>query len=239
MRMRRFSTVREVLGKYEIYGAPVNPLAMNMYALRCLKSNSVAIVDSGTSSEAEFTDLVAWIESKTSKVTHLLQTHAHFDHILGVNSSLIKFTEAKLYLHTLEADNWNHSSVRAEGFGFQLDDKIPHLDTLSDRLIRLDNLNEVEVGEIKLHVGFTPGHSAGHVIFTSISDKFIFGGDLIFRGSCGRVDLPGSDVNQMSVSLRDVFDQFDDDYIIYPGHGPETTIGVERHDNQVISSMIN
>lgn len=235
---RSFSTVVKSTSNYEIYSAPVNAVQMNIYGIRCKLTNKVAIIDSGTQDKSEFNQLTKWINKEKSEVTHLLQTHAHFDHILGINDSFDTFKNANVYVHSYEKDNWNSVEQRAAQFGLPISKKIPQLEALGERLSYIDDIPNLKFGNFSFDVVFTPGHSAGHVVFIERTEKFVFGGDLIFNGGCGRTDLPGCNVNDMKKSLKFIFDTLSDDFVIYSGHGPSTTIGRERETNFVINQMI-
>jgi glyoxylase-like metal-dependent hydrolase (beta-lactamase superfamily II) len=91
----------------------------------------------------------------------------------------------------------------------------------------------LEFGTLAFQVYFTPGHAPGHVVFYH-SDGFVINGDVLFKGSFGRVDLPGGDLNTLKNSIHNVLFQMPEDTVVYCGHGPETTIGQEKRTNYIL-----
>jgi glyoxylase-like metal-dependent hydrolase (beta-lactamase superfamily II) len=91
----------------------------------------------------------------------------------------------------------------------------------------------LELGSFKIHVRHTPGHAPGHVVFYFKSDQFIINGDVLFKGSFGRVDLPGGDLEILKSSIFNILFQYPEETIVYCGHGPETTIGQEKKTNYI------
>jgi glyoxylase-like metal-dependent hydrolase (beta-lactamase superfamily II) len=89
----------------------------------------------------------------------------------------------------------------------------------------------ISVGEISLEVLFVPGHAPGHVAFVCHEEKVVFSGDVLFKGSVGRVDLPGCNAQDLVHSIQTKMYALPDDYVVYSGHGPQTTIGDEKRDN--------
>jgi hydroxyacylglutathione hydrolase len=102
-------------------------------------------------------------------------------------------------------------------------------------------LNEgdtVEFGSTSLKVLFCPGHSAGHIVFYNEEEKTVIGGDVLFRESIGRTDLPGGDFDILRRSIKEKLFTLPDDVIVFPGHGPETTIGYEKQHNPFINGEL-
>eukprot|EP00924_Labyrinthula_sp_SR-Ha-C_P005635 snap_masked-scaffold_14-processed-gene-0.9-mRNA-1 protein AED:1.00 eAED:1.00 QI:0/-1/0/0/-1/1/1/0/245 len=227
---------------FSIFSRPVNAFQMNYYLLKCNKTNTYALIDSGFSSPTEFStflDILSQSEEGKSPKIKLLQTHAHIDHILGINASVNQFPDSKIYLHSLERPNWDKATESAQRFGITAEDAPSSLSSFEakDKIIFLDdyakNKKEIEIGELKLSCHFTPGHAPGHVIFYLEHElgKYIFGGDLIFSGGVGRTDLPFCSPSDMKESLKYVCENFSDDVVILPGHGPSTTLGDEKTTN--------
>ena len=93
----------------------------------------------------------------------------------------------------------------------------------------------IRLGEDELKVLFTPGHSPGHICFYVEQQQFIMGGDVLFRESIGRTDLPGADYDTLLKSIREKLFVLPDDVVVYSGHGPETTIGYEKKNNPFLN----
>lgn len=203
---------------YIVAGLPVGPFAMNQYVVGCPRTGEAAIVDSG-GSPRPFLDFCA---ERGLRVTRLLQTHAHVDHVAGLAETKAA-TGAPIFLHP--ADGPVYASATASGlfFGMRIDPLPPVDHELSDG-------QEIAWGDVRLEVVFTPGHCPGHVCFVDHTAGLMLAGDLLFRGSVGRTDLPGSDPDLMGPSLSRVF-AFDDAIRVFPGHMEPTTIGTERHTN--------
>lgn len=236
-RSRRFSSVsRGTTGQTEhprpsIFGYPVGPLQMNMYAFACSETDEAVLVDIGADTEEEFLRFKDFVDDNGFKVTALLQTHAHVDHVIGINRGIQEWPEAQRYVHHKERQNWEHASLKAKDYGFQTSQTpLPPIQEFTD----LATVDKVQVGEIELEVLFTPGHAPGHCCFYSHLHKVLIGGDLLFNGSIGRTDLPGCSQADMDRSLRQLFDKLEDEVVVLPGHGPLTTIGQERTFNPCV-----
>ena len=202
-----------------------NPYQENTYLLfdeekRCL------IIDPGCYTETEQTELTNFIHQHGLQPIYLLNTHGHIDHMLGnkyvKDTYRIPFLTHELVIPELEA-------TQAYGSMFGLSAApSPNPDIL------LKEGDEVILGNETLKVLFTPGHSAGHISFYHESSKQMFSGDVLFQGSIGRTDLPGGDYPTLMDTIFDKFLTLKDDVVVYPGHGPSTTIGKERRSNPFI-----
>lgn len=204
---------------------PVGPFAMNSYLVGCAETGQAAIVDSGGDSEA----MLALAAQHELEVTKLLQTHAHIDHIAGL-VQMKALTGAPIYLHPADAPLYSTASQQGRMFGLRIEDPPPFDEELAEGDV-------VELGALRLRVLFTPGHAPGHVCFYEPEEHVLFGGDLIFAGSIGRVDLPLADPHEMMRSLRRVMAELEDDVRILPGHMGETTMGRERRSNPFLLQL--
>jgi hydroxyacylglutathione hydrolase len=168
-------------------------------------------------------------QSRGWRIGHLWYTHAHFDHIGGAGAIADALNPLPLVaLHPADHGLW-----RAEGgaplFGFRIDPgPEPTIDLFDGQLLKL--------GRAQLEVRYTPGHTPGHCIFylppqSVASASLCFCGDLIFRESVGRTDLPGGDAVTLLRSIRSRVFNLPDATRLLPGHGPETTVGYERRNN--------
>lgn len=183
--------------------------ACNSYILTDEKSGEVAVID-----PAFFTpQMKAKIEPIKDKVKYILLTHRHFDHLLGVFGIKEMCKNAKVAIHTLDADGLRFKEKSlSTSFGVQL----PHEQTELEPDILLSDGDEIALGELSLKVMHTPGHSAGSIMY--IVDDVIFSGDTIFDGSIGRCDLETGSMHDMRMSLRKIRDM-KGEYTVYPGHG--------------------
>lgn len=151
-------------------------------------------------------------------------THAHFDHIAGAAAvARDVFPQPVLALHPEDLPLYQINGG-ALLFGMEIE-------TGPKPNISLVHGQRLQVGAIEFEVCHTPGHTPGHVIFYSPIEKVVFCGDVIFRGSIGRTDLPGGNYNQLIHSIETQILSLPDDTILYSGHGPETRVGVERLTN--------
>jgi glyoxylase-like metal-dependent hydrolase (beta-lactamase superfamily II) len=172
-------------------------------------------------------ELEAFIQDEGLTVSMLLNTHGHVDHVLGNAFVKERFT-TKLYIHEKDEQTFRAVKVYAPHYGFYQYDE-----TSIDGYIREDQ--PVLFGRQSLKVLFVPGHAPGHVAFYSEPDRILIGGDVLFYNSIGRTDLPGGDFNTLIESIHQKFFSLPDDVVVYPGHGPETSIGFEKQTNPFCS----
>jgi len=196
----------------------VTPFQENCYVLT--HGGETIVVDPGEAAP----ELLAAI--KGANVTMIFNTHCHCDHS-GGNAELVKLTDAPLVCH--EADLPLLRTIRQQGmmFGVRV---APSPEP--DRLIHEGDT--ISIGGADLKVFHTPGHAPGHVVL--VGDGFVIAGDTLFAGSIGRTDLPGGDYDTLIRSIREKLLVLPDDTIVYSGHGPTTTIGVERRSNPFLGT---
>jgi hydroxyacylglutathione hydrolase len=213
--------------KFAVKYRPVGPFQMNQYLLICKQTKNAAIIDSGENPDICFG---AAIDEDGLTVSHLIQTHAHIDHVSGLHTTAKKYPQAKTCLHKEEHQLYDNIKQQIAMFGVPCDLPLP---TISHHV---EDGDVVTVGSIDLRVLFTPGHSPGGcVYFHEGSDfPFAFVGDLIFQGSIGRTDLPGSDQRAMKASVRRVAETLPKNTILLPGHNDTTTMGEESEYNPFI-----
>ena len=200
-----------------------NPFATNCWAVSADDSDEAVVVDPGFEPAA-----IKQMVSKAGKrLVAVLATHGHADHI----GSVPRVCDEEIPLIIHEADELALTDQRAWGAGYPLDSSLrpPQVRTVTDGEV-------LEFAGFKIEVMHTPGHTPGHVCFGT--DGFLFSGDLVFRGSIGRSDFPNSDPSQMEKSLRR-FLELRDELKVYPGHGPETTVGLERQTNEWLLPLTN
>ena len=184
------------------------------------------IFDPGCYSKDEENELSDFIAENELSVLAVLYTHAHIDHILGA-AFVQKRYNAPAYLHKLDHDTWNSVASYAHVYGFegyQLETVPAH---------SLEDGQELQIGSFKIHVRHTPGHAPGHVVYYFEKDKFIINGDILFKGSFGRVDLPGGNLETLKSSIFNILFKYPEETVVYCGHGQETTIGQEKRTNYI------
>ncbi len=195
----------------------VGPLQSNCFIVGDEESGEAVVIDPGGDGDM----ILNAVARKPWKVIAILNTHAHFDHI-AANAAVIQGTGAPLMAPRGDSSFMEQAHVSARMYGLEVDASPP-----PDRL--LDDGDSIDLGDEKIMVLSTPGHTPGGITFvTSIG---IFPGDSIFAGSIGRTDLPGGDYDTLIDSIKARILALDDDTPVYPGHGPGTTVGRERTYN--------
>jgi glyoxylase-like metal-dependent hydrolase (beta-lactamase superfamily II) len=206
---------RLVLGEFE----------NNCYIAR--SSDSAAdclVIDTGLDAQP----LLKFLERGKLTPAAVILTHGHIDHIAGVEALRKKFPSIQIYIHKLDAEMLGDADVNLSimaGSSFTAGE--------ADRLI--DEGDTIDKAGIKLSVIHTPGHTPGGICLYSEKDGIIFVGDTIFAGSVGRTDFPNGDMQQLIEGIRHKLLTLPEDTVVYPGHGPETTIGREKADNPFLS----
>jgi glyoxylase-like metal-dependent hydrolase (beta-lactamase superfamily II) len=168
--------------------------------------------------------MVATLRSEGTSLEAILLTHAHLDHIEGVHVVREAFPEVPIWLHPADLRLYQALPQQAAAFGLTL-----HPQPDPDR--ELAHGESLAFGDGAFEVRFTPGHSPGHVIFVAHEHRLALVGDVVFRGSIGRTDLPGGDFYTLMRSIREQVLTLPDDTVLHPGHGPATTVGDERAGN--------
>ena len=196
----------------------VGPLQTNCYIVGCEKTKQAAIIDPGD----EAGRILDAVREAGLTVTHVLLTHAHFDHI-GAADEVVKASGAPLALHAGDLP-----LLQSGGGALIFDIQPPPIPAAVNSLAAGQAIG---VGELTLRVLHTPGHTPGHVTFYVPDEGAIFDGDVLFAGGIGRADLPGSDFEALLRSIGEQLMTLPDDTVVYPGHGPATTIGRERQSN--------
>lgn len=190
------------------------------------EKNECVIIDPGCYSADEKQHLKAYVKTKNLNVLALLNTHCHIDHVLG-NAFVKKEFKVDFYMHKDDLSVLNSVPNYAHVYGFEAYELSPEPD------FYLEDKQQISFGEITFEVIFGPGHSPGHVAFYNAENELLIGGDILFRGSFGRVDLPGGNMETLKKTIHERMFTLPDNTTVYPGHGPETTIGVEKRTNYI------
>lgn len=202
----------------------VGPFQTNVYVIGCAKTKVGAIVDAGGDGPG-LLRLLAQHELRLEKV---LQTHAHIDHVAAL-SHIRSADAAPIYLHPDDKMLYDSAPQQGRFFGMNVG-PLPAVDHW------LKEGDRVQVGELEAQVLHLPGHSPGSVIFYFEREQTMLSGDVLFAGSIGRTDLPGGDGRVMMESLKRLA-SYPDEVKIYSGHGPATTLGVEKRTNPFLKSL--
>lgn len=200
----------------------VNPLQENSYLLSD-ETGECIIVDAGFYYPEEFTALSDHLLAQGLRPVALVNTHCHFDHVMGVER-LRREQEIPFLCHEEDAFWLSRVSHQAATFGLRMGEVLP-----ADRYLK-----EGEpfcFGRSVLEVIHVPGHSPGHVTLYAREEGFLLAGDVLFRRSIGRTDLPGGDYDQLITAIRGKLLTLQEETTVWPGHGPETTIGAEKAEN--------
>jgi len=199
-----------------------NQFSENTYVLFD-ETNDAIVVDPGCYTEAERQGFLKFLKEKKLNLVKIVNTHCHIDHILGVD--FLKDTFSVDFYANKQDEYLLENTVEAgKMYGFHLD-KAPSIDNY------ISENDTISFGNSTLNVLEVPGHSKGHLAFYSNDDKFVLTGDVLFKDSIGRTDLPGGDLDVLMDSLFTKILPLGDDFVVLAGHGPDSEIGTERKDN--------
>ena len=199
-----------------------SPVQENTYILYN-EQKTAFIIDPGCYFDEERDELASFLKQTELQPIQLLNTHCHLDHVFG-NKWIYETYGLELHLHVNEKQVLDFAP--ASGLMWNLP-----FDNYNGPLHWLKEGDELEMGDDKLTVLFTPGHAPGHVCFYCKAQNFVIGGDVLFRESIGRTDLPGGHHQTLLNSIRTQLFVLPDETIVYSGHGPATTIGYEKRNN--------
>lgn len=203
----------------EIKVLSLGPIGTNCYIVS--KNNECLLFDPGAQPEI----VVEYLTEHNLKPIAILLTHAHFDHI-GAVDELRKKYNVDVYLHEVEKDwlenpHLNRSALFYGEINAIKTDKPDHFISTGDW----------EFGSFQFEVVHTPGHSPGSVSYIFHDEKFVICGDTLFKQGIGRTDFPDGSHQQLLESIFTQLYILDDEFVVYPGHGPHTTIGLEKFEN--------
>ncbi len=202
---------------------PLGPLQTNCYVLACTATGQAAVIDPAWDGRT----IAKAVENQGWVLSHILLTHAHFDHVGGLGE-LKEISGAPIYIHPEALPMLERAPTAAAMWGFAVEPP-PPADVL------LTGHETLQIGEITVSVLFTPGHAPGHVCFYVANEDVVFDGDVLFQNSIGRTDLPGGDYDLLMQSIYQQLMPLPDDTLVLSGHGPTTTIGDERQNNPFLT----
>jgi len=192
-------------------------------------TNECIIVDPGCYTQSEEKRLAQFIEDHGLTPKLIANTHCHFDHIMGLEF-MLKTYHIPFLAHKLEESNLKRAEAYSSFFGLN----IPQPDAF---ITPIDHLDVIRFGESEIQVFHTPGHSPGGLCLYIPSRNWLLSGDTLFAGSIGRTDLPGGNYDQLSESLERIIKPLPQETVVYPGHGPSTTLTEEWHQNPYLQHL--
>ena len=197
----------------------VGPFQENCYIVGDEESGIGAIIDPGE----EAARIAMAVEQTGLDIGSLIITHAHIDHV-GAVVALVDEYACPVLMHTEAEATLGQLPTQAMMMGLRFG-KLPTVDR------HVGDEEVLEVGSIRLRSLYTPGHAPGHLAFYVEDRDLVLSGDALFAGSVGRVDLPGGSMEVLMRSIEERLLTLPDETMVYPGHGPQTTIGKERASN--------
>lgn len=204
-----------------------NPYQENTYIVYD-ETGDCAIIDPGMYNAAEQNAVVKFIKDNNLNPVFLLNTHCHIDHVLG-NKFIFDQYGLKPQCHKGELALLHAipSYAPMQGINYEIS---------PEPEIFLPEFGTIKLGNSTLEILFAPGHSPAHLCFYSKADGFLIGGDVLFKGSIGRTDLPGGNFDVLISSIKNQLFTLPDEVKVYSGHGPFTTIGFEKLYNPFLNS---
>jgi hydroxyacylglutathione hydrolase len=202
-----------------------NPVQENTYVLTNEKGQAL-IIDPGCYFSAEEKTLQNYLQENSYTPVQLINTHCHLDHVFG-NDFVAKKYGLELFIHPNEEMMLQYAPASGALYGLTFTN-------YNGRLHYLNAGDTIRFGDDELKVLFAPGHSPGSIVLYCKAQHFVIGGDVLFKASIGRTDLPGGDPSQLAQSIRSQLYTLPDETIVYPGHGEPTTIGYEKKHNPFV-----
>jgi len=199
-----------------------NPFSENTYVIADTNGEAV-IIDPGMTDGDEDSILFEYISEEHLKPRLILNTHCHLDHILG-NAAVAEKYGIELWCHQREIAVIERAASTSMMFGISYRPSVMPTRTI-------DEGEMISAGDIRLSTLFVPGHAPGHLAFVCEAERVVFSGDVLFQGSVGRVDLPDCNAADLVQSIQQKMYALPDDFVVYSGHGPATSIGSEKENN--------
>jgi hydroxyacylglutathione hydrolase len=203
-----------------------NPFQENTYILSD-ETKECIIIDPGCYESFEKDELASFIENQKLKPVKLINTHCHIDHVLG-NKFVSDKYNLRVELNSLEVPLLDAIPAYGPQYGI-------FCEPTPEPFTFLNEGENIKFGNCELKILHTPGHSPGSICLYNEKEKFAISGDVLFQMSIGRTDIPGGNYETLIRSIREKLFLLTDDYKIYPGHGPATTIGYEKRNNPFLN----
>jgi hydroxyacylglutathione hydrolase len=210
-----------------VKGFVFSPIEENTYVLYN-EAGECCIIDPGCYSSNERNELKDFISGSGLRPKYLLNTHCHLDHVFG-NKFVHDTYGLQPHIHPDEKRVLDFAPIAGMHWNLPFDHYTGALTYITER-------DTIRLGADELKILLAPGHSPGHVCFYSEAQQFVIGGDVLFRGSIGRTDLPGGDFDTLIASIRRELFTLPPNTTVYPGHGPATTIEYEMKYNPFLQA---
>lgn len=205
----------------EVKAFTFNPFQENTYLIYD-ESKELIIIDPGCYDEHERKLLFSFVQENELIPKAIVNTHCHIDHVFGINSVRNEYG-IDFYCHKDEIPILEAVPAYAPVYGLQAE-VVENVKTIGED-------ETLSFGNSSLEIRLTPGHSPASICFIHHDSKQVIAGDVLFQGSIGRFDLPGGNYETLMNSIETQLLTLDDDYVVYPGHGMKTKIGIERRSN--------
>ena len=211
----------------KIHKFTFNPFFENTYIIWDEETKEAAVIDPGMCNANEDNKLASFIEENSLKISYLVNTHCHIDHILGCSFVKSKYNPV-YYMPEKDLLLFENAGNQAAMFGVTLN-KLPEPEKF------LSEDEKIKLGNESITMLFTPGHSPGEFCLYLKDSSFCISGDVLFNENIGRTDLPGGNFNVLIDSIKTKLLTLPDEVVIYPGHGEQSTIGHEKLHNTFLS----
>jgi hydroxyacylglutathione hydrolase len=214
----------------------LTPFQQNTRVVVCESTRRAICIDPGEKSE----EIVEFLNGNSYTLQAITLTHGHLDHVGGTNDLAKSFPEAEILLHNDDEDLYYGLPQQPLFMGIQPHQMAGLGMAYEDppKLTRNWEHGEVyEVGSLRFSIRHCPGHTRGHVVLAEETEKKVFVGDCLFLNSIGRTDLPGGSYEQLMESIFQQILTLDDETVVYSGHGPETTVGIEKTNNPFLTGV--
>ena len=205
-----------------IEGRAMGAMGANCYLYACMESKKAVIIDPG----ADGKKIHRWVLEKGLTIEYILLTHGHVDHIGAVDELRGLLGEVSVGIHADDAEMLTDARKNLSSY---LGSEV----VLQSADFLLHDGQELMIGNQRLSVISTPGHSPGCVCF--LSNEGLFSGDTLFAGAIGRTDFPGGSLEQLLKGVKEKLLILPEDTLVFPGHGEETRIGLEKRDNPYLT----
>ncbi len=199
-----------------------NSFGVNTYILAD-ETGKCLVVDPACQYQGEETELLGFITENNLDPVGMVNTHFHIDHIVG-NNLVCKTYNLRPQCHKSSKMLWETAAEFGAAFGIKIENLIIPKDFLGEGEL-------ISFGNSSVEVRYTPGHADGSICLVNHSNRYVIAGDVLFRDSIGRTDLPTGNFDVLFESITTKLFTLPDDYIVYPGHGPQTSIGYEKMNN--------
>lgn len=210
----------------QVHSFTVGPFAENTYLLQI--GDEALLIDPGFFEEHEYDAFKDKLDQLEAKLSAVVLTHAHVDHILGLHRVKNEF-DVPVYLNDTDNYLWTQFPSQAQRFGFKAE-------PFDFQPKALPEKKGWEISGVTFDVLYTPGHSPDHISLYSNEHEIVIAGDALFKQGIGRTDLYKGDFNVLEKSIREKLYTLPDDTEVYPGHGPKTTIGYEKQNNPFVKA---